>query len=102
MAIVVKWLTHLIVVQTFVGSIPISRPIKKHKILASVFHILGDFFIIKCGYEWTLTEIKNTFPDLSAYNDDCFLIYYKSMRTPPWRIVVITSEKDTAQTYYIR
>jgi hypothetical protein len=28
MAIVAKWLTHLIVVQAFVGSIPISRPIK--------------------------------------------------------------------------
>ena len=27
MAIVVKWLTHLIVVQTFEGSIPFSRPI---------------------------------------------------------------------------
>ena len=27
MAIVAKWLTHLIVVQAFVGSIPISRPI---------------------------------------------------------------------------
>jgi hypothetical protein len=26
-AIVAKWLTHLIVVQAFVGSIPISRPI---------------------------------------------------------------------------
>ena len=27
MAVVAKWLTHLIVVQAFVGSIPISRPI---------------------------------------------------------------------------
>ena len=27
MAIVVKWLTHRIVVPAFVGSIPISRPI---------------------------------------------------------------------------
>ena len=26
MAVVAKWLTHLIVVQAFVGSIPISRP----------------------------------------------------------------------------
>ena len=26
-AVVAKWLTHLIVVQAFVGSIPISRPI---------------------------------------------------------------------------
>ena len=31
MAIVAKWLTHLIVVQAFVGSIPISRPIYKLK-----------------------------------------------------------------------
>ena len=28
MAIVAKWLTHRIVVPAFVGSIPISRPIK--------------------------------------------------------------------------
>jgi hypothetical protein len=27
LAVVAKWLTHLIVVQAFVGSIPISRPI---------------------------------------------------------------------------
>ena len=30
MAIVAKWLTHLIVVQAFVGSIPISRPISSN------------------------------------------------------------------------
>jgi hypothetical protein len=30
MAVVAKWLTHLIVVQAFVGSIPISRPIEKY------------------------------------------------------------------------
>ena len=33
MAIVAKWLTHLIVVQAFVGSIPISRPIMFYLLL---------------------------------------------------------------------
>ena len=51
-AVVAKWLTHLIVVQAFVGSIPISRPIYKY---------LGIFF----NYSGGCGEVVNA-PDCGS------------------------------------
>lgn len=48
MAVVVKWLTHWIVVPTFAGSIPVSRPNYKQKPHANAFflyNILGGTVI---------------------------------------------------------
>ncbi len=41
MAVVAKWLTHRIVVPTFVGSIPISRPILDNLIECNVTFIMA-------------------------------------------------------------
>ena len=46
MAIVAKWLTHRIVVPAFVGSIPISRPIKN----------MITFFLITLGYSQAVRQ----------------------------------------------
>ncbi len=53
MAVVAKWLAHLIVVQAFVGSIPISRPInfkfitKENIIVAIVAKWLTHLIVVQ-------------------------------------------------------
>lgn len=51
MAIVAKWLTHRIVAPTFVGSIPINRPIFKSK--------LGYGQVVKASDSESDTESSN-------------------------------------------
>ena len=51
MAVVAKWLTHRIVVPTFVGSIPISRPI------LYTFNVKSSYAVLAIVAKWLTHRI---------------------------------------------